>query len=230
VKLSKLWIKLWSVAGSVSIKVKIMGIVLALTLIFGLALTFQVRNNLTTMMIKELEEQGAAITRNLAARSTDLVLTGNFFDLYQLLKNTVEHNDEVLYAMVLDPHGNVISHSFSGGIPVSLAEINIVEPDVNFQIERLDTNEGLILDVAVPIFGGRAGISRVGMSTHLLEEAIADATRQWIIIAGAAALIGLFATYVLTKVLTKPILQLVEVTKAVTEGDLERKAEVTNKA
>ncbi len=225
-KLSKLWIKLWSVVGGVSIKVKIMGIVLALVLIFGLAITFQVRNNVTTMMTNELEDQGTAIARNLAARSTNLVLTANSFDLYWLLKNTAEQNDEVRYAMVLDPNGNVVSHSFSGGVPVGLAEINMVEPDVNFQIERLDTNEGLILDIAVPIFGGRAGISRVGMSTDLLREVIADATRQWIIIAGAAALIGLFATYMLTTVLTKPILQLVEVSKAVTKGDLERKADV----
>jgi len=218
--------RIWSLAGGVSVKVKIMGIVLALTLIFGLAITFQVRNNITTMMIKELEEQGTAIARNLAARSTDLVLTGNTFDLYQLLINTVEHNDKVQYAMVLDSNGNVLGHSFDSGVPVGLADINIVEPDIDYQIERLDTNEGLVLDLAVPIFGGRAGISRVGMSTHLLNETIATAMRQWLIIIGATAFIGLLATYILTSVLTRPILQLVEVTKAITKGDLKRKANV----
>jgi signal transduction histidine kinase len=217
---------LWSWAGGVSIKVKIMGIVLALILIFGLAITLQVRNNLTTTLTKELEKQGVAITKNLAARSTDLVLTGNSFDLYQLLENTVEHNEEVRYAIVLDPDGNVLSHSFSGGLPVGLAGINIENPDTNFQIERLETNEGLILDIAVPVFGGRAGTSRVGMSTHLLNEAVADSTIQWIIIASTTALIGLLATYWLTAILTKPILQLVEVTKAITKGDLKRKAQV----
>jgi len=220
----KLRSKLWHIVGGASIKIKIMGIVLALTVIFGLAVTIQVKNNLTTTLTNALEKQGVAIARNLAARSTDLVLTGNSFDLYQLLKNTVEHNEEVNYALVLDPNRNVLSHSFSGDFPVGLAEINIVEPGVNSQIARLDTNEGLILDVAVPIFGGRAGISRVGMSTNLLNEAAAAATRQWLIIAGVTALIGLLATYLLTAILTKPILQLVEATKAITKGDLKRKA------
>ena len=220
----KLRSKLWHIVGGASIKIKIMGIVLALTVIFGLAVTVQVKNNLTTTLTNALEKQGVAIARNLAARSTDLVLTGNSFDLYQLLKNTVEHNEEVNYALVLDPNRNVLSHSFSGDFPVGLAEINIVEPGVNSQIARLDTNEGLILDVAVPIFGGRAGISRVGMSTNLLNEAVAAATRQWLIIAGVTALIGLLATYLLTAILTRPILQLVEATKAITKGDLKRKA------
>lgn len=225
-RLGKLRSKLWSVVGGASIKIKIMGIVLALTAIFGLAITVQVKNNLTTTLTNELEKQGVAIARNLAARSTDLVLTGNSFDLYQLLKNTVEQTEEVNYALVLNPNRNVLSHSFSGGLPVGLAEINIVEPGVNFQIARLDTNEGLILDVAVPIFGGRAGISRVGMSTNLLNEVVAASTRQWLIIAGATALIGLLATYLLTAILTRPILQLVETTKAITKGDLKRKAPV----
>jgi len=203
-----------------------MGIVLALTVIFGLVITSQVRSNVTTMLTRELEKQGIAITKNLAARSTDLTLTGNSYDLYQLIKSTVQGNEEIKYAMILDPNGGIVSHSFSGGVPIGLAEINMVEPNTSSQIVRLDTNEDLILDIAVPIFGGRAGISRVGMSTHLLQEAIADATRQWIFITGASALIGLVATYLLTSVLTKPILQLVGVTKAVIEGDLYRKANV----
>jgi len=225
-KSSKLRSKLWSFTAGVSIKAKIMGIILAVILIFGLAITIQTRNNLTTTLTKELEKQGIAVARNLAARSTDLVLTGNSFDLYQLLKTTVSSSEELRYALVLDPNGSVISHSFSGGVPVELAEINITETDVDFQIKMLDTNEGSIVDVAVPIFGGRAGIARIGMSTHLLHEAIARSTRQWLIIAGVAALIGLMATYLLTSILTKPILQLVKATKAITEGELDRKAHV----
>ncbi len=217
---------LWSIAGGVSIKVKIMGIVLTLILIFGAAITFQVRNHLTITLTKELEKQGTAIARNIAARSTDLVLTSNSFDLYRLLKSTVENNEEVYYAIVLDPDGNILSHTFEGGFPVGLAEINLMKQDVNTQVVKLDSGEGLILDIAVPIFGGRAGISRIGMSTHLLNEAVADSTIQWVLIAGASALIGLLATYWLTAVLTKPILQLVDATRAITKGDLKRKAHV----
>jgi signal transduction histidine kinase len=203
-----------------------MGIVVVLILIFGLAITFQVRNSLTTTLTDELEKQGVAIARDLAARSTDLILTSNSFDLYQLLKNTVENNETVRYALSLSPDGNVLSHSFSGGIPVGLAEVNQTEADDSFRLERLDTNEGLILDIAVPVFGGRAGIARIGMSTDLLYETVTSTTRSWLIITGLLSLIGLVASYSLTSVLTRPIKHLVEAVKAITRGDLQRKAPV----
>lgn len=225
-KLDKLWTRLWSVAGGASMRVKIMGIVLVLTLIFGLGITFQVRSNLTTTLIDELEKQGVAIARNLAARSTDLILTENFFDLYQMLKDTVKSNETVHYALALSPNGNVLGHSFSGGFPMDLVEVNRIEADTAFQLETLDTNEGLILDVAVPIFGGRVGIARIGMSTHFLHETVASMTRRWLIITGVVSLIGLLAAYSLTSILTRPIVHLVEVTKAITRGDLKRKAPV----
>ncbi len=225
-KLSKVLSWLWSIAGGISIRAKIMGIVVALILIFGLALTFQVRNSLTTTLTVRLEKQGLAIAKNLAARSTDLVLTDNSFDLYQLLRETVDNTEEVYYAMILDPRGRVVSHSFDGGVPVGLSEVNRIEPDTDFQIERLDTNEGSILDVSVPIFGGRAGISRVGMSTHLLHGEVVSSTNQWFAITIAVALTGLLITYWLTAILTRPISQLVDVTRAITKGDLQRKAPV----
>lgn len=224
--LGRLWTRFWSLAGSVSVRIKIMGIVLVLILIFGLGITFQVRNSLTTTLTGELEKQGIEIAQHLAVHSTDLVLTANSYDLLQQVSDTVENNEAVRYALVLSPEGNVISHSFGTSIPVGLLRANWVEASSRFRLERLDTNEGLILDIAVPVFGGRVGVARVGMSTNLLYETIAATTRRWLIITGVVSLIGLVASYSLTSVLTRPIKHLVEATKAISKGDLNRKAPV----
>ncbi len=224
--LDKIWAWFWAFTGSASINVKIMGIVLILTLIFGLGITFQVRSSLTTTLTDALEKQGIAITKNVAAHSTELILTGNHYDLYQMIRDTVENEEVVRYVVVLDINGNIITQSFSGGIPVGLATANQIGADADFQLVRLDTNEGLILDIAVPIFGGRAGIARVGMSTHSLHEMVATMTGRWLIITGVVSLVGLLAAYLLTSVLTRPIKHLVEVTKAIARGDLKLKAPV----
>ena len=123
-KLSRPLSRFWHRVLGVSIKTKIMGIVLVLILIFGLSITFQLRNSLSTTLTEELKKQGVAITRDLAARSTDLILTHNHFDLYQLLKDTVKNNETVRYALILSADGDVLSHSFTGGIPVGLTECN----------------------------------------------------------------------------------------------------------
>ncbi len=227
VKLDKIWAWFWAFTGGVSISIKIMGIVLVLILIFGIGITFQVRNSLTTTLTHELEKHGIAITKHIAAHSTELILTGNHYDLYQLIKDSVENEDTVRYVLILDINGNIIiTDFFNGGIPVGLTTANQISDDAQFQIVRLDTNEGLILDIAAPIFGGRAGIARVGMSTKSLREMVSIMTRRWLMITGVVSLFGLLIAYSLISVLTRPIKQLVEVTKAITKGDLKRKAPV----
>ncbi len=224
--LRRFWSWVWAIAGGFSIRVKIMGIVLVLILILGLGITFQTRNSLVETLTNELESHGVSIARELAARSTDLILTSNFFDLYQLLKDTIDNNDDVRYAFITGPDGSVLSHSFGDGIPVGLAEVNLIEADTVSRLEMLDTDEGLIWDIAVPILGGRAGIARVGMSSRNFLLAVAATTQRLLIYTGIVSLIGLLAAYLLTSVLTKPIVQLVEVTKAIARGDLKRKAPV----
>lgn len=225
-KLGRLWSRLWSFAGGFSIRVKIMGIVLMLIMILGLGITFQIRSSLVGTLTDELEGHGVSVARDLAARSTDLILTDNSFDLYQLLKSTVDNKADVRYAFILRPDGSVLSHSFSGGFPVGLAEANPAEADDMSRLEILDTDEGLIWDTAVPILGGRAGVARIGMSSHNLLETVAATIWQLLMYTGIVSLIGLLAAYSLTSVLTRPIVHLVEVTKAIARGDLKRKAPV----
>ncbi len=226
VKLGRIWARFWTFAGGVSVSIKIMGIVLVLILIFGLGITFQVRNSLTNTLTQELEKQGIAVAKHVAAYSTELILTGNTYDLYQVVKGAVKNEDVVRYVLVLDTAGNILSHSFSDGIPTGLTTANQIEANVESQVVRLDTNEGLILDIAVPIFGDRVGSARVGMSTSNLYESVAAITRRWLIVTGVVSLVSLLAAYFLTSVLTRPIKHLVEVTKAIARGDLKRKAPV----
>ena len=226
VRPGKIWARFWALAGGASVSIKIMGIVLVLIMIFGLGITFQVRNSLTTILTHELEKQGIAIAKHIAAHSTELILTVNHYDLYHVIMDSVENDTAVRYILISDINGNIITHSFNGGIPVDLTTANQIEASAESQIVRLDTNEGLILDIAVPIFGGRVGIARVGMSTHSVNEMVTIMTRRWLIITGAVSAVGLLAAYFLTSVLTRPIKRLVEVTKAIARGDLERKAPV----
>jgi signal transduction histidine kinase len=225
-KLGRFWSWFWSFAGSVSIRLKIMGIVLVLILILGLGVTFQIRSSLAETLTDELEKHGVSIARDLAARSTDLILTNNDFDLYQLLRSVAESKEDVRYAFIVGPDGNVLSHTFSSGFPAGLAEVNPVEPEAPSKLEILDTDEGLIWDVALPILGGRVGTARVGMSSRNLLETVAATTWRLLLYTGIVSLIGLLAAYSLTSVLTRPIVHLVEVTKAIARGELKRKAPV----
>ncbi len=63
-----------SCRGQVNIRIKIIGIVLGLVFLLGLAVTWQVRQLLSQAMYAQLSEQAVAFTRDLAARAVDPIL------------------------------------------------------------------------------------------------------------------------------------------------------------
>jgi hypothetical protein len=67
----------------VSLRTKIIGMLLAAILLIGLSMTLVVRDRLATDLNRSLEERGVALTNYAATRATDLVLTDNTFALYQ---------------------------------------------------------------------------------------------------------------------------------------------------
>jgi len=111
-----------------SVRVKIMGIVLALVLLLGFGITWEVRATMTVMLTEQLDQRGISIARDLAAHSTDLILINNTYALHGLLNDTIQNNSDLRYAFILDPNNRVLVHSFDRGFPRALAEENTVAP------------------------------------------------------------------------------------------------------
>lgn len=223
---------IWSLILGVSVRTKIMGMILGLTLVLGFGVTFLVRVSMTRTLVQELEQRGISIGRDLAARSTDPILIHDTFALYQLLRDTVANNPDLRYAFILDTEGQVLVHSFvpeggdpaNAGFPLALIDANQVASHERYHQQLLQTNEGPIHDFAVPIFEGRAGTARVGLSETRLRATIDAVTRQLLLTTLAVAIVGVAAAAFLTWILTRPILELVSVTRAVARGDLTQKA------
>jgi signal transduction histidine kinase len=215
--------RLWGVIGGVSVRTKILGIVLGLVLLLGLGVTAQVRAILTQTMDVQLEEQSISAARDLAARATDLLLINDLYALQQLLKETQANNANVRYAFVLDTSGRVVAHTFGPGFPPELQRQNSAAASEHHHTVILNTEEGLIWDTAVPIFDGRAGVARVGLSETRVRQAVDAVTSQLLLTTMLVSLIGITAAAALTWVLTRPISQLALAAQAVGRGDLTRR-------
>lgn len=212
--------RFWAIAGAVSVRTKILGMVLALVLALGLGVTLQVRSALRATLESRLEEQAVSVARDLAARAVDPILVNDLYALLQLLVETQENNADVRYAFVMDPQGRVLVHTFGPGFPVGLLQANGVAPEVHHRAEVLETDEGKIWDVAVPIFEGRSGTVRVGLSETSVLQAIDALTARLLLTTLVVSAGAVAAAVVLTWVLTRPILTLARAARAVGEGDL----------
>jgi signal transduction histidine kinase len=211
--------RVWELIGGVSLRVKILGMVLALVLVLGSGVTLQVRSMLTRTLLTQLQEESVSLGRDLAARSTDPLLINDLYSILQLLRETRLNNPDVRYAFILDADGRVIAHTFSGGFPADLITTNTVATDAHHHMTTIQTEEGVIWDTAVPIFEGKAGTARIGLTEARMRDAVAAITTQLLLATGLVSLFGILAAIFLTWLLTRPVRQLVEATEAVRRGD-----------
>jgi signal transduction histidine kinase len=211
--------KLWGFAGAFSVRTKILGIVLVLVALLGVGITVQVRIVLQNALVSQLQEQSVSITRDVAARATDLILINDLFALHQLLVETQTNNPDVQYAFIVDEEGEIIAHTFGSGFPAGLLEANTVSPEAHHETRVLATDQGGIWDTAVPIFDGQAGVARVGLSEESIQATVTTLTSQMLLTTVMVSAVGIAAATLLTWIVTRPILNLKQAAQAVGRGD-----------
>ncbi len=210
---------LWRWIGSVNVRTKIFGIVLGSTVMLSLSFIVQVRVTMFRYLEAQAREEGISIAHDVAARSTDLILINDLYGLDRLLQDTENNFRDVRYAFIVADNGDVLAHTFSGGFPLDLLSANTVTPLGDEHIAVLQTEEGLVWDVAMPIFEGRLGTARVGISDRFLQETLGMLTSQMGLTVVLVLVFSLLAATFLTWVLTRPILALVEATERIGQGD-----------
>jgi signal transduction histidine kinase len=171
------------------------------------------------MLEHESQEQGLSIARDVAARATDLILINDLYSLHQLLAETKANYHDVRYVFVISTQGEILAHTFGSGFPLDLISANSVLPHAFQNTIELQTDEGIVWDVAVPIFDGKAGTTRVGVSEQNVRAMITTLTSQLMITIIGVLAISLLAAMLLTWILTRPILGLVDATQAIAKGD-----------
>ncbi len=209
----------WRIAGAVSVRTKILGIVLGLVLLLGIVTTVQVRVMSRQALINRLQDSSISTTRDVAARATDLILINDLYALHQLLEETQLNNPDVRYAFITDENGTVLAHTFGDGFPLDLLSANSVSPEAHHSLMPLQTDEGIVWDTAVAIYDGKAGAARVGFSEASIQATVETMTGQMMLTTVVVSAIGIAAAVLLTWVVTRPILELKTAAEAVGKGD-----------
>ena len=217
--LEKILQRFWSIAGGVSVRAKILGIVLGFIILLGTGVTIQARYALTATMTAQLKEQSVSVSRDLAARATDPILLSDLLGLHDLLDETLANNPNVRYAFVVDSQGQVIAQTFEGGFPLDLLTLNSVDQNEHHNTVLIQTDEGLVWDTAVPILAGKIGTARIGLSDATMQTALSTLIAQLLLTILLVSATGILVAVFLTWILTRPILTLVHATQSVAKGD-----------
>ena len=214
--------RFWAVAGAVSIRTKILGIILGLVILLGVGLTVFVRQSLHRALHDELKLLAISVTSDLASRSTDLILVNNLYALYELTQETRQNYPDIRYILILDKNGQPLVSTFGNALPAGLLEANFPSPQERYRLFSFYSPEGWVLDAAVPIFNGRAGLVRVGFSETSINRTVNLVTSQLLLATLFVSTIGILSSIFLTWILTRPILTLTRAAQMVGRGNFDQ--------
>lgn len=211
---------------AVNVRVKILGIALGVAAFLGGGTIMFLRGYLVSVWTEDLRVRAVEIARDNASRSTDLLLTNNRYELHALLRDTVDGNPDVRYAFVLEPDGAVLAHTFGTAFPSDLLGVQGTRVADDAEIALLQSRRSRLHDVAIPIYDGRVGTLRLGVSEDRMRAQIGAVARHITLMTALAASFGIAAAFLLTYVLTQPIAGLLRATAAVSRGEFEHRVDV----
>ncbi|MBW2147265.1 MAG: HD domain-containing protein [Deltaproteobacteria bacterium] len=197
------------------------------------AIILVVEHRMRESILEEFLKRGLSVAKNLAAVNTNYLATYNYVNIEQSVKRITENNG-LIYAIVLLFDGEVAAYSGHTNIKKGVLHNYINERalksnEVLVQYEKLESPEGEICDISVPILlkGEKWGTVRVGLSLKDMHAAILK-TRTVLFALGLVALIiSCLCSLLLARRITRPIGALVESVEAISNGEYERQIKIS---
>ncbi len=224
--LSGLAQRAWRIAGAVSLRTKIVGIPAVLVVFLGSVVALDVWVSEGRTLRRELDRRATELAASLASQAAELVLTGDLFGLHELVEEVLRSTPDARYVVVLDPSRAVLVHTFPSRVPAGLLEVNTSLPRSEPRVVVFYSEEGPIHDVAYPIFQGRAGEVRLGLTEAGVRRVLSRDARRIAGITGGVFLLALVVAFALATVINRPVTQLVAQTERVAAGDFTARAQV----
>ncbi|HTF99489.1 MAG TPA: ATP-binding protein [Nitrospirota bacterium] len=148
--------------------------IITILLLLGIGLSVVISRDVSEALLRESKARGVSNALNVSARVAEPLLATDFLQMKNLVGEMLRTNDDVAYTFILDKAGEPVVHSFNGGFPVELKDVNPVQSSEPYHIRLLTTGAELIDDFAAPVLIGtdRIGTVRIGMSHAKIQHTV----------------------------------------------------------
>lgn len=160
--------------------------------------------------------QGNALVATIASHVADPLLIRDYLAIDEFFDSIRRTNPDVAYIFI-EQNDQVLLHTFQGGFPQKLLSVGHRKTVVDYVV--VVTNEGTYYDFAAPVFGGRAGTLRLGVSPEA-DNMIMKATKKSLLYVALGVLaVALGITALISRRLTAPLSRLTQSASAMAKGD-----------
>jgi len=206
-----------------SLKSKLLLAVSLLVIGSGLLISVLVTQRYSSSLFQSMSAQAENLAHAVELDATDKILTNDLVALQKMLDYKIRSNPMVAYLFIIRDN-KVLAHTFPDGIPLELLDANnaVLDNYGNYQ-EIVSTKGEHYLDIALPIFAGKAGLLRLGVSEKPYRDQVVQLWLQMSGLTLAILLLGLGGSLLFIKRVTGPLAELAKAAEKIDEGNLEVK-------
>ncbi len=193
---------------------------------------------ITWLLLPDIPPQvklsGLGIAQDIAEKSSPHILTENIPELKRLIFDVArleEQKAPVAYIFILNREEKVLVHTLSPPFPEGLSRANPLPSNQSHNIRPVDVHGGSAYDIAVPIREkiDRVGSVHIGVNKYPIDNLIGKLVTAFLLIVCAIVMIGFLINYLLSRFISRPILDLRHAADKISGGDFDVSPSVKNK-
>ena len=187
----------------------------------GLLISVLVTQRYSSSLFQSLSAQAENLAHAVELDATDKILTNDLVALQKMLDHKIRSNPMVAYLFIIRDN-QVLAHTFPEGIPLELLDANKAVLDNYGHYQEIVSTKGEhYLDIALPIFAGKAGLLRLGVSEKPYRDQVVQLWLQMSGLTLAILVLVLAGSLLFIKRITGPLSALSEAAERIDEGNLE---------
>ncbi|MBW2266412.1 MAG: sigma 54-interacting transcriptional regulator [Deltaproteobacteria bacterium] len=209
-----------------SLKTRLLLAVSGLVIASGLLISLIVTQRYSSSLFEALTAQGENLAHAIALEVADKVLINDLVALQKTLDHQQRSNRTIGYLFVVKD-GQILAHTFPKGFPKQLIGANQPLQTEGHSTQEIGSTEGQrYLDIAWPIFEGKGGVLRLGLSEKPYRQHVKSLWLQMSVVTLTVLLLALIGTLLFIKRMTSPLITLAQATREIDEGALGVRVEV----
>ncbi len=212
--------------GMKSLRGKLLVAVFALVVGSGLLISLLVTQRYSDSLRTAITAQAENLAHAVALEAAEKILINDLVALQKMLDHQMRSNPSLAYLFVVRD-GRVLAHTFTGGVPARLIDANRAVSQDQGQLQRIVSTESEhYLDIAWPIFSGRAGVLRLGFSEKPFRDQVNRLWIQMSLVTLGILLLAVVGSLIFVRRITLPLSELASATLRIDKGELDVRVDI----
>jgi len=203
-----------------SLKSKLLLLVSAFVAGSGLFISAFITQRYSASLFETMIAQGENIAHAIALEATDQVLINDLVSLQKMLDHHIRSHNGVAYLFIKRDQ-EILAHTFPDGVPIDLIEANNPDQEAQQHLQRVVSTKGEhYLDIAWPVFEGKAGVLRLGLSESSYLNRVRVLWMQMSLLTSGILVLAIIGVTLFLRRVTNPLSELAGATERIDGGDM----------